>query len=76
MEETPRGDRQVVGGGVESPQGIDNPVVEEFPFGDETSGVLTEGEGVPGEDVQGGEGMETPPPPEQPRCADPAAATR
>ena len=40
-------------GGVESPQGIDTPGVEEFPRGDVTSGLPTEGEGVPGEEERG-----------------------
>ena len=42
------GDRQGVQGGVESSQGIDDHGVDELPQGDETPGVATEGEGVPG----------------------------
>ena len=41
-------------GGVESPHGIDTPRVEELPWGDETSGVIPEGEGLPREDGRGG----------------------
>ena len=39
--------RQGVHGGVELPQGIGNLGVIEFPQGEETPGVTTEGEGVP-----------------------------
>ena len=57
VAENPQGDRQGVQGGVELPQGIDTPRVEELPRGDETPRVATEGEGVPGEDgrEQGGD---------------------
>ena len=58
---TPGGGRQGVRGGVESPQGIDIPGLDELPLGDETPGVATEGEGVPGEDVRGQEGYGNPP---------------
>ena len=54
-QKTPGG-HQGVGGGVESPQGINTPGVEEFPRGDETSGVSTKGEVVPGEYRQGQRG--------------------
>ena len=50
MAENPGVDRQVVGGEFDLPQGIDTPGVEEFPWGDKTSGVPTEGKGVLGED--------------------------
>ena len=53
VAEKPRGGCQGVGGGVESPQGIDTPGVEDLPREDKTSGVPTKGEGVPGEDRQG-----------------------
>ena len=43
------------------PQGIDTPGKAEFPRGDETPGVATEGEGVPGEDGRGQGGDGTPP---------------
>ena len=51
--ENPGGDRQGVGGGVDSLQGIDTPGVDQLPRGDETPGVTTEGEGVPGGDGWG-----------------------
>ena len=53
MAENLGGDCQGVGGGVKSPQVTDTPRVEELPWGGETSGVPTEGEGVPGEDGWG-----------------------
>ena len=58
VAENPWGDRQGVGGGVESPRGTDNPGVEELPRGDKTSGVTPEGDVVPGADGrgQGGDG--------------------
>ena len=58
--ENPRGYRQGVGGGVESPQGTDTPGVADFPRGDETPGVTTAGEGVPGEDGRGQGGAKNP----------------
>ena len=42
-----------MGGVVELLQGINTPGVEELPRGDETYGVLTEGNGVAGEDRRG-----------------------
>ena len=45
------GERQGVGGGVESPQSIDTPGVEELLQWDKNPRVVTEGEGVTGEDV-------------------------
>ena len=48
-----RGDCQGVGGGVDSPKGTDTPGVEELPWGDETSGVSPEGDGVLGLDSRG-----------------------
>ena len=53
VAENLQGYRQGVGGGVESPQGIDAPVVAELPWGDKTPRVTTAGEGVSGEDRQG-----------------------
>ena len=53
MAENPGVDRQGVQGGVESPQGIDTPGVAELLRGDQTTGVTTEGDGVPGEDGRG-----------------------
>ena len=50
-----------MGEGFELPQGIDTPEVEEFPRGDETSGVPIEGEGVSGEDGWGRGGNGNPP---------------
>ena len=77
MVENPRGDRQGVRGGVKLPQGINTPGVEELPPGYEASRVTTKGEGEPGEDGRGrGRYNPPPPPPEQPRRAEPAAATR
>ena len=35
------------------PRGTDTPGVEEFPWGEETSGVNLKGNGVPGADIQG-----------------------
>ena len=61
VAENPRGNRQIVGGGVELPQVIDIPVVAELPRGDENPGVTTKGEGVPGEDVRGQGGDANPP---------------
>ena len=49
VAENPGGDRQGVGWVVESPQGINTPGVEELPREDETFGVPTKGEVVPGE---------------------------
>ena len=49
----PRGYRQGVGGGVESPQGIDTPEVDGFPWGDKTPGVATKSKGVTREDGRG-----------------------
>ena len=43
VAENPGGDRQGVGGGVESPQGINTPGVDALPRGDETPGVATKG---------------------------------
>ena len=48
-----------MGGEVELPMGIDTPGVEEFPRGDETSGVTPKGDGVPEEDGQGRGGERT-----------------
>ena len=53
MAENPGGDCQGVEGEVESPRGIDTPGVEELPWGDETSRVTPEGDGVAGADVKG-----------------------
>ena len=53
VAENPGGDRQGVGGGVESPQGIDTPGVDALPRGDETPGVTAPGERVPGEGGRG-----------------------
>ena len=50
-----------MGGGVESPHVIDCPGVEELPQWEETSGVPTKGERVPGEDGQRQGGDRTPP---------------
>ena len=61
VAENPGRGHQGVGGGIESPQGINTPGVEELPRGDETSGVPTEGEVVPGEDGRGRGGDGTPP---------------
>ena len=47
--------------GFELPQGIDNPRVDEFSQGEETPGMATEGEGVPGEVRRGQVGDRTPP---------------
>ena len=58
--ENPGGDHQGVGGGVESPQGINTPGVDALPQGDETPGVATMGNGVPGESGQGQGGYGTP----------------
>ena len=49
-QKTPGGDRQGVRGGVELPQGIETPRVDELSWGDETPGVATKGKGVTGED--------------------------
>ena len=48
VAENPGGDRQGVGGVVESPRVINVPVVEELPWGDETSRATPEVDGVPG----------------------------
>ena len=61
VAENPRGDCQGVRGGVKYPMGIGPHVVEELPWGDETSGVTPEGDRVPGEDRQGQGGDGTPP---------------
>ena len=61
------GYHQGVRGGIESPQGINNPGVDVLPRGDETSGLDTAGEGVLGEGGRGWGAMETPPPPKRPR---------
>ena len=50
-----------MGGGGESPEGIETPRLEEFPRWDETSGVPTKGGGVPGGDGQG-RGVDVNPP--------------
>ena len=57
----PRGYRQRVGGSVNLPQGIDIPGVAELPRGDNTPGVTTEVERVPGEDGLGWGGGRKPP---------------
>ena len=59
VAEKPQGSRQGVGGGVESPQGTNTPIVTELPQGDETPGVTTTKE-VPREDRQGWGGDENP----------------
>ena len=61
MAENPRGYHQGVGGGVELPQGIGTPGVEALPWGDETPGVATEGDGVMGEYGRGRGGDGNPP---------------
>ena len=53
VSENPGRDRQGVGGVVESLRVTDTPVVEEFPRGDETSGVTLEGDRVTRADGQG-----------------------
>ena len=53
MVENPGRDLQGVGGGVESPQGIDTPGMKEMPQGDETSRVTLKGDGVMGARRQG-----------------------
>ena len=62
MAENPRGDRQVVGGRVELPRGIDTPGVESYPWGDKTYRVTLEGDGVPEEVRRGQVGDEKSPP--------------
>ena len=52
-QKTIEGDRQGVVGGVEFLRGTDTLVVEEFPWGYETSGVTLEGKDVPGVEKQG-----------------------
>ena len=47
VAENPKGDRQGVRGGVESPQGINIPGEDELPRGRKTPGVATNIEGVP-----------------------------
>ena len=69
----PGGDREGVGGGVESPQGIDTPRVDALTWGDKTPEVDTKGNGVMREDGQGRGGDGTPPPPEGARTAEQAA---
>ena len=44
VAENPGGGCQGVQGGVELPQGINTPVVDDFPWGDKTPGVATKGE--------------------------------
>ena len=61
VAENPRRDHQGVHKGVESPPGIDTPGVDEFPRGDKTPGVATEGEGITGEDGRGRGGGGNPP---------------
>ena len=51
------------------PQGIDTPGEAQLPRGDKTSGVPTEGEGVPGEEERGRGGDINSPPPEQQKRA-------
>ena len=75
VAENPRGDRQGLGGGVKSPQGIDTPGVETLPRRDKNPGVDTEGDGLTEEDGRGRGGDGTPPPPERARTAEPTAAT-
>ena len=53
VAENPQRSRQVVDGGVESPQGTDTLIVEELPQGDETPRVTTTGKVVPREDGRG-----------------------
>ena len=53
MAENPGGGRHVVGRGIKSLRGTNTPGVEELPYGDETSGVTLEGNGVPRVDGQG-----------------------
>ena len=53
VAENPVGNCHGVGGGVESPRGINIPGVEELPRGDNTSGVTPKGNRVLGEDIQG-----------------------
>ena len=48
VAENSGGDCQGVGGGVKSPRGTDTPGVEELLWGDKTSGVIPEGDGVTG----------------------------
>ena len=50
VEENPQGSCQGLGGGVESPQGTDTPVVADLPRGDETPRVTTAVKVVMGED--------------------------
>ena len=58
VAENPGGERQGVGGGVESPQGIDTPGVDALPRRGENPGVENNGDRVTGEDGrgQGGDG--------------------
>ena len=51
VADNPRGDRQGVGWGVELPQGIKNPISEEFSQGDDTPRVTPKGYRVRREDV-------------------------
>ena len=53
VAKNPRGNRQGVGGGVDSPRGTNIPRVEEFPWRDEIYGVNLKGDRVWGEDGQG-----------------------
>ena len=55
-----RGSRQGVGGGVDSPQGANTPVVAELPQGDETPGGTTASKGGPREDGRGQGGGKNP----------------
>ena len=61
VAENPGRGHQGVGGGIESPQGINTPGVRELLQGDKTPGVATEGEGVTGEDGRGRGGDGNPP---------------
>ena len=61
VSENPWGSRQGVRGGVELPQGTNTLGVAEQPWGDETLGEKTAGEGEPGEDIWGRGGDKTSP---------------
>ena len=61
MAENPRGDRQEVRGGVELPQGITTPGVDELPQGRKNPGVATKEVGVLGQDGRGQGGDGSPP---------------
>ena len=62
VAETPQRSCQVVGGGVELPQGTNTPGVAELPQGDKNPRMITAGKGVPREDGWGREGDKTPQP--------------